>query len=221
FVAVYRFYQKRSVQASNGKKSGQSEWKNHFRENQVLWLMPIIYTVMITASILTRFLFSEKTADIAIISYMTLVFYIVTFWLLKGSRHLKTVELPEEETKYKKSALDNLLKEEILKKILAVMDQKPYLESIFTLSKLSKMVGAKPHHVSQVLNECKKTTFLNMVGQYRIDEARRLLTEPGESERTILDIAEAVGYSSKSAFNAAFKKITGVPPSAYRKKMAD
>jgi len=201
------------------KSRGQSHWKKNFKENRFLWIMSIIFAAMVTTTILIRLLLPQKTGDIAIISYLTLFFYILTYWMLKGSQSLRprSNELWEEE-KYKKSSLNPQLKEKILKNILAVMEQKPYLEVTFTLGKLSEMVGATSHHVSQVLNECQKTTFPNMVARYRIDEARRLLTTPKESERTILDIAESVGYSSKSAFNTAFKKITSMPPSQYRKK---
>ena len=56
-----------------------------------------------------------------------------------------------------------------------------------------------------------------MMATYRIEEAQRILANAGQHLK-IEEIAEMVGYNSKSAFNPAFKKITQQTPSQYRKK---
>jgi len=86
-----------------------------------------------------------------------------------------------------------------------------------TLPMLSAKVGAKPNVVSQALNETLGVSFSDFINGHRIGEAKRRLLESGE-DGTILDIAYAVGFNSKSTFNAAFKKHTGQTPSLFRKQ---
>jgi AraC-like DNA-binding protein len=47
-------------------------------------------------------------------------------------------------------------------------------------------------------------------------EAVRACRADSSDDRTILDIAYAVGFTSKSTFNAAFKRQVGQTPSVYR-----
>jgi len=49
----------------------------------------------------------------------------------------------------------------------------------------------------------------------RIQHARELLNDPRKS---ILDIAEEVGFSSPQQFQQLFRKITGMRPTDYRKQ---
>ena len=42
------------------------------------------------------------------------------------------------------------------------------------------------------------------------------MTNPKTSQFTVEQIAEEVGYNSKSAFNKAFKKFAGQTPSEFR-----
>ena len=57
-------------------------------------------------------------------------------------------------------------------------------------------------------------SFFEFVNTVRVHEAARLLCE--EPDRNILDIAMTVGFNSKSTFNLAFKRATGMTPSHYR-----
>jgi AraC-like DNA-binding protein len=61
-------------------------------------------------------------------------------------------------------------------------------------------------------------SFYDWIAQYRVEEAKRLMTDPKTSQFTVEQIAEEVGYNSKSAFNKAFKKFAGQTPSEFRTK---
>ena len=50
-----------------------------------------------------------------------------------------------------------------------------------------------------------------------IEEAKAILKTDLGKKLTIEEIAERVGYNSKSAFNTAFKKHTGMTPTEYKR----
>ena len=52
-----------------------------------------------------------------------------------------------------------------------------------------------------------------------MEEAKKYLTKPEFSNYTLLAIGLEAGFNSKSAFNASFKKITGLTPSQYKSKI--
>jgi len=97
-----------------------------------------------------------------------------------------------------------------------VADEKLYAVSTFDLAALSQRSGWPQNYVSQALNQGLGRNFFEFVNGFRIAEAERLLADSGE-RRTILDIALACGFGSKSTFNAVFKRMTGVTPSEYRR----
>jgi putative ABC transport system permease protein len=118
--------------------------------------------------------------------------------------------------KYKKSTLNPAIKASILKKLEGVMSEKFYLRDDATLSNLAVALKTTTHHLSQVLNESKGISFQELISQYRIREARSLLRKESNRQVKVENIAAMVGYNSKSAFNTAFKKFSGVTPSEYR-----
>ena len=56
---------------------------------------------------------------------------------------------------------------------------------------------------------------------HRIEEAKKRLKDPKENQYVVLKIAYDVGFNSKSTFNTAFKKFTGMSPSEFREKHQD
>ena len=71
---------------------------------------------------------------------------------------------------------------------------------------------------TSTLKRCFKgvygTTIHHYLKECRINAAKRLLQE---SDQSILEIANDVGYENGSKFTSAFKEATGETPSAYRK----
>jgi len=84
---------------------------------------------------------------------------------------------------------------------------------MLNLRSLSRLLNEKAHYVSQVINQDLGANFYELVNRTRIERAQRLLVEA--PERTVLEIALSVGYNSKSTFNTAFRRQTGVTPTEY------
>ena len=74
--------------------------------------------------------------------------------------------------------------------------------------------------MSQAINAGLQTTFFDYVNHRRVDEALRLIQLDAGPHRAMLDIALAVGFNSTSTFYSAFRKVTGVTPGAYRRRVA-
>jgi len=97
-----------------------------------------------------------------------------------------------------------------------MQNQKPYLSHFLNLEELAKQLAMHPRALSVAIRQNFKTNFYEFINSYRIDEAKRLLTDEHNSERTILEILGDAGFNSKATFNAFFKKLVGVTPSQYR-----
>ena len=96
---------------------------------------------------------------------------------------------------------------------------KPFLNPDLNLRDLASEISIPPRHLSQVLNEYFNQNFFDFISRYRIEECKKmLLTSSGR--KTVLEIMYTVGFNSKSAFNKAFKKHTGITPSQFKKNLA-
>ncbi len=101
-----------------------------------------------------------------------------------------------------------------LRKIMA--EQRLYEHHGLTLNDVAGRLNISPHQLSQLLNQHLNQGFFEYVNSYRVNAAKLLLQDPSKSHFTILSIAHEVGFNSKASFNAAFKKLTGYPPSHFR-----
>jgi ligand-binding sensor domain-containing protein/AraC-like DNA-binding protein len=121
--------------------------------------------------------------------------------------------------KYRTIPIDPKRIEDIIAKLLHHMDEERiFLDPDLTLNKLSLRLRVHYNHLSRIINERFGLSYNDFINKYRIEEARKRLTSAEEKESMVLDIAYSTGFYSKSVFNAAFKKFTGMTPTEYRKK---
>ncbi|NQZ78483.1 MAG: ABC transporter permease, partial [Ekhidna sp.] len=145
--------------------------------------------------------------------FVLLILLLVFFQVFKESEFLAPLPV---SNKYKKSTLAPGIKAAVIDKIDKVMDAEFYLRDDTSLTNLAKELGVTTHHLSQVLNESLKISFQDLIARYRIRRACQILRDPGHAQVKIENVAAMVGYNSKSAFNTAFKRRTGMTPSDYR-----
>jgi AraC-like DNA-binding protein len=174
-----------------------------------------VQTVVVLAMIfLVKVFFKNDTGDHLFAAYISVVIYLISFHVVRQSGFFKQASLSEQQ-KYKSSSVTDEQKHSLLKRLEELMKtEKPFMKADFSLPQLADQLRVTVHQLSQVINEGLGKSFFEMTAEYRIEEAKRLLKEKANIK--VEEIAEEVGYNSKSSFNTAFKKLTGMTPSEWR-----
>ena len=106
---------------------------------------------------------------------------------------------------------------------IAILQQKLHKEKLYRqsnlkLEQLSAHTGITTKQISFILNQHFKKGFNDFINEYRVQEAIDQMNENALQNTTMEGIALDVGFSSRSTFYRAFKKVTGQTPTAYLKK---
>lgn len=107
--------------------------------------------------------------------------------------------------------------QELVRRLRDHMAQaQPHLDPSLTIQDLAQQLQLPVRELSLLINHHLDQHFFDFVNEYRIQHSMRLLKDPTQRDRTVLEILYAVGFNSKSSFNTSFKKLTGQTPTQYR-----
>lgn len=124
----------------------------------------------------------------------------------KYKNKTRTFALPPEDTKA------------YIRKLLYLLEvEKIYKDSDLSIKSVASKLLMSSRSLSEIINDELKMSFIEFITDYRIKEAQRILKDPKTRNKSVLEIAYEVGYNSKSAFNRAFKNVSGMTPSQFRK----
>jgi AraC-like DNA-binding protein len=127
-----------------------------------------------------------------------------------------------QRIKYAKSGLTDEQMEDYKAQLATMMDdEQAYLRPNLTLPRLARTIDCSVNHLSQVINAGFGMSFFDYLNSFRVDHAKRLLTEMSGHENAVLDVAFAVGFNSNSAFYTAFKKRVGQTPAQFRRSKSN
>ena len=130
-------------------------------------------------------------------------------------------ELPEltvPADKYARSGMTEAARNLIGKRLHSRMTEaRDFLHNDITLGTLAERIGTSPNLVSQYLNHELGVTFFDYINGHRVAAVEQRMRDPASEAMTLVDLALACGFNSKSTFNAAFKRVHGVTPSVWRK----
>ena len=177
------------------------------------------FIIIVIIFIIVKLIFKNDVGDFFIFIYLSFMIFMTAIQIMNSSDYYNKVSsfLEVPTLKYQKSSLDSNTKEIILNGIVQQMKVEKYFKkSTASIAGLAKSIGESSHHVSQVINENLNQSFFELLASYRVEEAKAILKSDLGKKLIIEEIAEQVGYNSKSAFNTAFKKITSQTPSEYR-----
>jgi AraC-like DNA-binding protein len=90
---------------------------------------------------------------------------------------------------------------------------KEHFSENITNKRLSEVFGYHPYHLNRLMKAALGTTLHQYLIFYRIEMAKRFLTD---SNYTVFEICHACGYNNFSNFSSDFKKRVGCSPRTYR-----
>lgn len=121
--------------------------------------------------------------------------------------------------KYLKSGLTAERSKELYDQLKDLMRTKmPYMDEDLTLFNLATIMQIHPNHLSQIINMNEQRNFFDFINYYRVEAVKEFIVSKRHANKTLLSIALGCGFSSKAAFNRAFKKFTGQTPSEFKRR---
>ena len=95
------------------------------------------------------------------------------------------------------------------------------VEEIFTnknlkVSDLAAALDIGEKELSSFIHDHYARSFSDYINHLRVEKVKELIHLEDHKNYTLIALAEIAGFSSKSSFNAVFKKITGLTPSQYK-----
>jgi AraC family transcriptional regulator len=92
-----------------------------------------------------------------------------------------------------------------------------HLAEQISLASLAQLVRLSPYYFCRAFKQSFGLPPHRYHGSRRIERAKTLLAKPASS---VTEIGLTLGFSETSSFSAAFRKATGLTPTAYRRSLA-
>ncbi len=110
---------------------------------------------------------------------------------------------------------------QIVEKIVHCMEvEKLFLNPRLNIERMAEHINLPYREVSSLINKHFHVNFNEYVNLYRINEAKRLLSDAQFHNLPINEIYAQAGFNSKSAFHRFFNRLVGVSPTEFRKLSA-
>ena len=100
-----------------------------------------------------------------------------------------------------------------------IKTEKNYLDSNLSLESVAEKLNINKSYLSRIINSELEKSFTDYVNELRVEEAKFYMTNPEFKNYTLISIGLEAGFNSKSAFNTAFKKFTGMTPSQFKNSL--
>ena len=91
-----------------------------------------------------------------------------------------------------------------------VIGQQMFLQPQLTVTNIADRLGTNKTYISKLVNSAYKMPFPDFINSLRVDYAQRYIIN--HRDATQAEVAKASGFTSASALNNTFKKVTGLTP---------
>ncbi|MBU1101196.1 MAG: helix-turn-helix domain-containing protein [Bacteroidetes bacterium] len=146
-----------------------------------------------------------KAATLIFLSTLAIILIIVFIQSKKGSIVKRNATLPPGKIDEIYSQIQTHLK-----------TTKSYINPRLSLGVFAEELQIPKEYVSQAINSKTCGSFSDYISDFRIEEVKKKLIDPKNDNISILEMAFASGFNSKSTFNLVFKKKMNLTPTEYR-----
>jgi two-component system response regulator YesN len=169
-------------------------------------LIQFVYTLMDRNQLFIRVISSYKLTEYDIISCV---------------KNLPTIEqIKKRFCDIMQRYINDLKRDTYIINHFLIKKSKEYIDGQYsknlTLAGVANHLHRHPNYVSFLFKSQLGITFRDYLRKIRIEESKSMMKIPPAK---INDIALRVGYQDVSHFNRAFKKVTGLSPSDYRRRI--
>jgi len=188
--------------------------------NYILYSLVIASTASITFTIIGRSFFMESDL---LLFFPSVIFSVLLFLIgLLGYMQNHTVvdlEIEKRESEYAdtKNYNTNKLNDNILE---LFENDAVYKNHDLKITQISKILHTNRTYISKHINNEFSCTFNDFVNRYRIEEAKKLLTDDLSKNYSLNYISEKAGFGSMGSFMRVFRDMVGITPGQFRERNA-
>jgi len=99
---------------------------------------------------------------------------------------------------------------------LLCKEQHIYTDSTLNREKVAEKLGISAGYVSLIVNTITGDNFANYINQYRVEAVKEMISNSEYENYNLLAMGLESGFTSKTTFYKAFKKVTGQTPNEYK-----
>ncbi len=192
--------------------------------SKLKWIKIVAYLLLTSASLGVLYTVMSSTLDIPfnklvdIIRFIIITIIIGYFGLKFGIFFSTEKEIKKGESKsYKHSPIKNEDKEVLKSKIEDFFSNSDaYLDTGFSLEKLSSILECPKHYLSEIISKELKSSFYELVNSNRVTFAQERIKNDMTEKLTLEAIGYESGFNSKSSFYRHFKNYTGKTPKQFK-----
>ena len=100
-----------------------------------------------------------------------------------------------------------------------IQTQKIHLDAELRIKQVANELAISSHQLSQLINDQFDKNFNEFINEFRVQEAISIMRGDKSHRYHLLDVALASGFNSQAVFNPAFKKVTQLTPSQFKKSL--
>lgn len=93
-----------------------------------------------------------------------------------------------------------------------------YRNEDLSIGDIAQRIDMSAGYISKIIKKMANKNFPSWINEFRVEEVKSMFRDDDFNHYTTLSIGLEAGFKSKSAFYAAFKKMTGETPAKFRKK---
>ena len=212
----YRLLQKYDSRISN--------FYSNLEGRELIWVKLLTISFLLTsfvsliANILGRGIFLENILLLAVPSLLfSLLFFIIGLQGNKQDHRIKALKKDEDEILVPEMGQTLQKHNNLQQELLNVLEkEKLYLNPDLRVTDLCRSLMTNRTYLSNLMNNELRVSFNDLINQYRVSHAKRLIEEDNTNLFSLGFIAVESGFGSISSFNRAFRKVVGKSPGTYR-----
>jgi len=223
FIQIIYFFLKIRVFITNYNENIANFYSN-LEDKTLEWPKIILYTFVVTSifSMVTNFLgrsFFDKYPIFLLLTGIGYSLFLFVLGYLGYMQNHSVVMLEEETVTVPGNKIENPTNKKLKSQLLRIFEkEKIYTNKELKISDIATKLHTNRTFLSTFINTEYGCSFNTFVNQYRVEEAKKMLTNDENSSFSLDYIAAQVGFGSLHSFIRVFKDNTNTTPGRFREQ---